>query len=872
MGTERVSLDGEWALRWCDAGEGEAAGWHGSGVAGAEAIPGRVPGMTHLDLQAAGAIEDPLFGENARACEWMEDKDWWYSRTFELSADDVGDRVEIVFEGLDCFADVWVNGKHTGSSRNALVPWRGDITGSVKAGENLVVVRVDTGMRWAAEHWDDRYHATGSHGGREPLRVMLRHSQFSFRWDWAPRLVTCGMWQPVRVESHREVALRDVCLRSRLGPGGEAILTALVEVEVFGEDERDVVLGFSLGDEAHSAEADTAEAHTAEAHTAEAHTAEAHTALRATVVPGHNLVTHEFCVRSPRLWWPNGLGAPHLYSFSCRIKDGESGRVLGERSFPYGIREVRVEQKALPGDEGQSFTFVVNGVPVFAKGGNWVPADSLVSRVTREKYEALVREACGASFNMLRIWGGGTYEQDGFWDACDRLGIMVWLDFQFACNTIPEDRDDFRAEVEREAELVVRRLRNRPSLALWCGNNENQAIYRGHGRREPAFYGFRTYHEILPKACARLDPTRMYWPSSPYGGKNHGDWDIGDSHSWQVSLMGEPPGGLSDYTAMAKDRSKFVSEYGFLAPPVRETLETALPSDELRVGSPSWQFHANPFETGIPVGGAESVLVQAVEKHFGRRAAELDLDAFIRLTQAWQAEAYRYSLSHFRRRKFLTSGTIFWMYNDCWVATSGWTIIDYHLRRKPSYYAVKRAFAPEMLSFVEDGDGVSLWLVNDHVTPVEGVLEYGVGMLSDGSLEVLGTANELVPENCSRQLLALPKVTGEEGEGRYYWAHWLRDGRLMSWHYHWLCRWGEASLPDAELQWKVERSPGDEHVLEVSSDRYAWMVAIEPEAELGPEENHFDLLPGRPRRIAVHGRAEALEKLTVSASNHLLRR
>jgi len=845
VSTKCISLDGEWSLRWCDAGVGEASGWSAKGVAGPQAIAGRVPGMTHLDVEAAGKIEDPLFGENARACDWMEEKDWWYSRAFDVAEDDVGDRVEIVFEGLDCFADIWVNGKHVGSSRNALVPWRGDVTDVVQPGENLVVVRLDSGLRWALDQWEERYHACGSQGPRESARVMLRHSQFSFRWDWAPRLVTAGIWQPVRIESHREVVLRDVCLRSRLAPGGDAVLTALAEIEVLGREERDVELDFGLGDEAHSA-------------------------LRATVVPGFNLVRHEFCVPTPRLWWPNGLGEPYLYQFSCELRDVESGRVLGAASFAYGIREVSIEQKALPGDEGQSFTFIVNGVPVFAKGGNWVTPDSLLSRVTREKYEALIQEACGANFNMLRIWGGGTYEQDGFWDACDRLGIMVWLDFQFACGMIPEDREDFRAEVEREAELVVRRLRSRPSLVLWCGNNENQAIYRGGGVGKREFYGFRTYHKVLPNACARLDPTRPYWPSSPYGGKTHGDWRMGDTHSWQVSLVGNAPGGPSDYKAMAEDRSKFVSEYGFLAPPVRETLEEALPSDELSIESSGWRFRANTFETAIPVGGAESVLAQALERYFGRKAAGLDLDTFIRLTQAWQAEAYRYTLSHFRRRKFLTSGTIFWMYNDCWAATSGWTVIDYYLRRKPSYYAVKRAFAPEMISFAEGEEGISLWLVNDRLTPVEGELEYGVGRLSDGSVERLGVETVLARENCSRELAALPGETIGEDPDRYCWAHWSHDGELISWQHHLPWRWGDVRLPQVEVQWEVERGTADEHAVEVSSNGYAWMVVIEPESQLKPEDNYFDLLPGRPRRIRLRGPVEALERLTVSASNVML--
>lgn len=847
MPTERIPLDGKWSLRWCDAGEGERAGWPADGVAGSDAIAAEVPGMTHLALQAAGHIPDPLFGGNARELEWMEEKDWWYSRTFQLGEEQQGDRVEVVFEGLDCFADVWVNGEHVGTSRNALVPWTADITSHVQAGENLLVVRLDTGLRWALQQDLTRYEATSGKSDRDKARVMLRHSQFSFGWDWAPRLVSAGIWRPARIEAHRDVALRDVCVRSRLTPDEDAALTAIVEVEVFGDSERDVVLECELGEEGG-------------------------TAVRATLAPGHNLLTHDFLVSEPTLWWPNGLGEPHLYEFTCRLRDRESNEELDARAFPYGIREVRLAQRPLPGDEGQSFTFVVNGVPVYAKGANWVPPDSLLSRVTPEQYDALIEEAQAANFNMLRVWGGGTYEADAFWDACDRLGILVWLDFQFACGLIPDDRADFREEVEREAELVVRRLRNRASLALWCGNNENQSIYRGERGRDRPFYGWSTYHQILPKACAALDPTRYYWPSSPYGGPNHGDWDIGDTHSWHVSLMGQAPLGHCDYKQYRYDRSKFASEYGFLAPPALESLEEALPADQVRVDSPAWQFHANQFETGIPVGGAPTIFEQAFEKQFGIRAGDLDTETFIALAQAWQAEAYRYSLSHFRRRKYLTSGTLFWMYNDCWVASSGWTIIDSRLRRKPSYYALRRVYAPEMVSFSENKGGISIWLVNDHAHAVAGALEYGIGRFSRPEVKLLGRMSCVVPTDRAQRVLAfpVPDIPPAERADTYYWARWSRGTDLISAQNHWLAYWKDIALPEPQLSWEAIPGDEDEHTLAVSAGRYAWMVKVELPESCEIEDNYFDLCPGESRSVRIYGPAAALDEIRVSAGNELL--
>jgi beta-mannosidase len=842
MTTKTIPLDGEWALRWCDEGEGEAAGWPAAGVAGGDSIVAHVPGMTHLDLMAAGRIEDPLFGRNAQDCAWMEEKDWWYSRTFHLSDDEIGDRVEIVFDGLDTLADIWINGQHVGSSRNALVPWRADITSQVQTGENLVVVRVDTGLRWARRQDLSRYGARASSADADQARIVLRRSAFSTGWDWSPNIATCGIWRPVRVESYRGLALRDVCLRSQLTRGGAARLTALVEIESFEQAPFDVHLTFRLGEAAFP--------------------------LRATVVPGYNLVTHTFAIREPRLWWPNGMGEPHLYDFRCDLRRQGWDEVVASLSFGFGIREIELRQEPLPADEGQSFVIAVNGEPVFCKGADWVPADSLLSRVTREQYETLLREARDANFNMLRIWGGGTYEADAFWDACDRLGIMVFLDFQFACQQTPEDRPDYLAEVTREAELAVRRLRNRASLVLWSGNNENQSIYASHGR---PFFGWRTYHEVLAKAAAQCDPTRAYWPSSPAGGPQFNDWDIGDRHAWQVSLMGEAPGGLADYAEMARDRGKFISEYGFLSPPLRESLEQALPPDQLRPGKPAWEFHANQFETGIPRGKHRNVFDHALDLYFGRKADQVDLDTFILLSQAWQAEAYRFSLAHFRRRKFLTAGTLFWMYNDCWLATSSWSIIDYYLRRKPSWYAVKRVFANEMVSFAQENGRLAIWLVNDRLDPVEGVLEHGFGRFSQDRCETLDRAAHRVAANCSQRLLEipLPQLADVERADSYYWARWVRDGETLSRHYHWLAPPKAVTLPEPGLRWHVRNSGGAREV-EMTATRYAWMVRLDPAAHVRPADNYFDLLPGESRVIRVEGPPEALARIAVSASNHLL--
>ena len=828
-----LSLDGEWALRFCDAGEGEAADWPRTGIAGEGAYTAQVPGDVHLDMVRAGVIKEPLFGENAKRCEWMEEKDWWYSTTFEVPEEFIGDRVELCFEGLDTLADIWLNGQPGGQSRNALVGYTVNVTDAIRPGENLLVVRVDCGLRWAREQDLTPYQAGERPGDpREMARIFLRRAQFSVAWDWAPRLMTCGLWRSVELRSYPTLALRDVFLAAQL-TGTGARISAQFEVDCFSDTETEVFLHLRLEGE-HGVQKQ----------------------LEATLVPGYNLLTDAFTIQNPRLWWPNGLGEPYLYDVTCDLL--LDGQVADSRSFHYGIRQIELRQEPLGDEEGQSFTLIINGVPVYCKGANWVPADSIMARVRPEKYEALVEEAVEAHFNMFRVWGGGIYEDDAFWEACDRKGIMVWQDFLFACSYVPDDRPDFVAQVEREAELIIKRLRNRASLVLWCGNNENQWIFRNRIPNPGPLYGWRIYHEVLPQACAHLDPTRPYWPSSPYGGLDCNSERLGDRHAWDISL-GQDDVGRVRYKDYGADRGKFISEYGFLAPPVRDALERCLPADEIAVGSPSWDFHNNTFERGV-VG-------TALREHFGREMEELSLEDYLLLAQAFQAEAYCYTLSHFRRRKFATSGTLFWMYSDCWGATAGWTIVDYYLNRKPSFYGVQRAFAPLMVSFREEANGLSIWLVNDTLTDARGVLEYGWGIFDSPDLHVLGRERVLAGANGSQKLvhLLLLDLPEEERQRRYYWVRFLQGDRVVSQDCHFLAAWKDLSLSPVKLERSLQPLGGNAYRLTVKANCFAWGVWIDHGPEVHVDDNFFDLLPGEAHEVILRGPEEAVEGISVRA-------
>ncbi|MFO7956107.1 MAG: glycoside hydrolase family 2 protein [Candidatus Brocadiia bacterium] len=819
-----LNLNGAWRLAWCEPGEGELRGWAETGPADTELVEATVPGDVHLDLMRAGLLEEPLYGRNAPECRWMERIDWWYARTFHLPAGRIGRHTELFFAGLDTTADVWLNGRHLGSSNNAHVSHVFDASEAVRAGMNRVVVRVDAGVRAAEDREVERYLMNTA--GEELPRMWIRKPQFTFQWDWAPRLLTCGIWRAVELRSYKTLALRDVALRTHLQGDGSARIEALAEVENFTEEPVAAELTVTLlRDDEQSM------------------------TLRTDAIPGVVQLSGELTVQDPDLWWPRPLGEPSLYDVSAELR--ADGDLADSHAFRYGIREVELIKEDL-GEEGTSFAVAVNGQKVFGKGANWVPADSLIARVSPAKYRTLVSAAAEANFNMLRIWGGGIYEDDLFYDLCDEYGILVWQDFMFSCAYYPDDDPEFMDEVRNEAEKAVRRLRNHPSLALWCGNNENQWIHyqrRQSGTAADRCYGERIYDEVLPGVCEALDPGRPYWPSSPYGGEDPNSQWAGDRHNWDVTILAPTIDERVDYRRYADDRSKFMSEFGVIGPPHLETLRRYLPPGQVERDSDVWAFRTNRFEKGT---------LRAALERYWKPVGELSLEEYLRAGQVIQAEVLKFALEHWRRRKFDTAGALFWMYADCW-GEVGWTVIDYYLSRKPSYWAVRRAFSPTLVSLVDDGDEVGVWLVNDRREEVEGGLTVGWLNLMTGELQ-LDERSAAAPANGATCVHTLDRPDGSAGR----WvalARFESGGEVLSRNRLFLTgfRFNELELPDPHVTCEPT---GDGRALRLESDAFAWHVHIDAPRAVRLKDNDFDMLPGEVRHVAVRGPRDQLQKVS----------
>jgi len=669
-------------------------------------IEAHVPGVVHLDLAHSKKIPHPFYDLNELGVKWIEDKDWCYKRRFAVDEDLLrSDNIQLVFEGLDTFATVWVNGMKAAGFSNMFYEHRIGVKGLLKKGENVVAVKFDSPIKTLEKM--HRARDVKLSGAFYSPGVYGRKAQYSFGWDWGPRLPTSGIWRPVWLKAYNICRIDSFHFRPGIDASGK-IIKAVVEVGVDAFKDEEVDVDISLVGHGYSGRTSETKA----------------------LSMGQNHFTLELEVENPELWWPNGHGDQALYDLEIEVT--KDGTALDKLSKRVGFRKIEVVQKK--DDEGKTFYFKVNGVPIFCKGANWVPADSFLPQVTGDRYDYLLSKAKEASMNMLRVWGGGVYESEDFYDLCDEKGIMVWQDFMFACAEYPEE-DWFLEECRKEAEEVVKRLRNHACLAIWCGNNENDWGFKAgwFGKRD-RFYGHTIYHKILPEVCDRLDPSTFYWPSSPYGGNDPNSQSEGDRHSWDVWS------GMKDYSEYLKDNGRFVSEFGFQSLPSMETIEKFTAPEDRYPQSKVMEGHNKQ------VKGPER-LVWFLSHHF---KIPSDLKTFSYLTQVNQGEAMKAGIMHWRRRKFKTAGALVWQLDDCWPVAS-WSLIDYYGDLKASYYYTKRAFESVALSLVLNGDTIEAWVINDLLDGKGGTLEMAAFNTEDKrtfrrthKIEVPANSSELV--------------------------------------------------------------------------------------------------------------------------------
>ena len=812
---QELSLNGKWQLRdeiinlnFANAGKLSKStnGW----------ITQPVPGDIHQGLVTAGRIKEPLLGLNFFDCLWTEKRSWWFRKTFTIPASWLkADLVELELNGLDSNAELFLNDSHIGSHRNAFRPFVVDVKRYIKSGNNVLLVRLTAGVENISEadiHSTDGILASteASHGRPErgePRRAFVRKPQYSFGWDWSPRVATTAIAGDVKITAINTACIREVLLRPLRHGDKQVILHATVMVDWLhyyksGHGSVKLVLTDNDGRK---------------------YKATSELFLRS----GYNFIELKVSIDKPKLWWPNGLGEQHFYKVEAKLKIGKES--IDFPAFDYGVRFVELDTK-------DKFALIINGRKVFCKGANWIPADAIYARVTNQRYEELIRKAADANFNMLRVWGGGLYERDAFYLACDRYGIMLWHDFMFACGPYPDHLEHFRAEVEKEADFQTKRLSRYVSVVLWSGCNENNWGFRDwwHDKTKAGAY---LYNYLLPSIVRRNCPQIPYWNGSPYGGDAPNAENVGDHHRWHECMMNPVMEKRVTPEEYDKCTSLFISEFGYLGACGKETTTAYLDGAPLNPASEVWRQHTNVFE--------QNTVASGIRKHYAD-PEKLTIDEYLLYSGLVQGLMYQYALESMRLRTNC-HGALFWMFEDCW-GEVGWSIIDRYLRKKPSFYFVKRAFDPIKLIIRAWGDKVFVIAANDTSRDVKLKLQCGYVPLA-GSKSRFKTcvvkASALQRTNCC----VFPKGRHDPLAG--LWVACCTNISSIKPAVFRAADYRKLKTKDPKLIYAV--TPDGDNCCFVKISTRAWAHAVHFKLPTGavPEDDYFDLLPGETKTIRI---------------------
>ena len=778
-----VSLDGDWRLVYFPEGTRSVA--HpddlaaASGVAagaGIDAVPARVPGNVELDLARAGRIPDPFFADNIRRLRSLEYNEWWYTREFHLPADAAGERWELVFAGLDTLATVWVNGVEVGRAANMLIERRFDVTDALHIGEagavNRIAVRLGSALNHARRfHYDA---ATISWALREES-LFIRKAPHMYGWDIMPRAVSAGIWRSVWLETRAPTAIEQLYYwTDSVGTDG-----ATLGVRFQFRTDAPSLDGFSLRFQGICNSPDGAHTFTFE--------------WPVEFIAGGCRIP----VPGARLWWPKGYGRPDLYTVRAQLCLGDAA--LAERVDHIGVRKLALDRTDTAGaaqgpqaagagvsrvdappDPDSHFVFVVNGEPIMVKGANWVPLDAFHSR-DAERVEQAVALFDDLGCNMIRCWGGNVYEDHRFFDLCDEKGILVWQDFAFACARYPQT-EAFLAQVREEAQAVVEKLRNHPSLALWCGDNEIDMGYVGEGI--PAEYN-RLTREVIPQVVHRCDPYRPYVPSSPYAPLSVQAGPDAWMCTPEQHLWG--PRGYFKGPFYTQHSAHFIGEIGYHGCPNVASIRRFISPEKVWPwhDNGEWQVHSVYHWRSKAIDlDRIKLMANQVRELFGTLPD--DLVTFALASQIVQAEAKKFFIESTRLRKWRTSGILWWNVIDGWPQFSD-AVVDYYFGKKLAYHYIRRVQTPVCVIVGEPGAGKYLPVIvsNDSRRPAE--VRYRVWDADSGATAVEGVFN--APANQNWQVGRIRTYASDQ---RLLLISWEADGHAGGNHY--LTGWPPFSL------------------------------------------------------------------------------
>lgn len=809
---EILPLDNDWSFS--QAGTGR---W----------LPATVPGTVHQDLIHHKLLPNPFYGTNEKKIQWVENEDWEYKTCFVVTKDQLKrDAAQITFEGLDTYADVYLNGALLLKADNMFVGYSVPVKSVLREGENQLHIYFHSPIKQTLPQWASNgfnYPADNDHHEKR-LSIFSRKAPYSYGWDWGIRMVTSGVWRPVTLRFYDVATIDDYHVKQLSLTDQVAKLSNVLEINNISSKDKsaEISIGYSLegGQE---------------------------TLVNQTVIlkPGVNHVNIPVEVQNPVRWMPNGWGKPTLYDFSAQVMC--NGKVIASNHHRIGLRTIRVITEK--DKDGESFYFEVNGVPMFAKGANYIPQDAMLPAVTAERYKTLFRDMKEANMNMVRVWGGGTYEDNLFYDLADENGLLVWQDFMFGCTSYPSD-PTFLKRVEEEATYNIKRLRNHASLAMWCGNNEILEGLKYWGWEKnytPGVYAemYRGYdklfNDLLPAKVRELDRERFYQHGSPYLA-NWGrpeSWKIRDSHNWGV-WYGKKP-----FESLDKDLPRFMSEFGFQSFPEMKTIATFAAPEDYQI------------ESEVMNGHQKSSIGNALIRTYMERdyVVPEKFEDFVYVGLVLQGHGMRHGMEAHRRNRPYCMGTLYWQLNDSWPVVS-WSSIDYYGNWKALHYQVKRAFAPILINPIQEGDSLSLYLLSDKLEALNQLMlemkliDFNGKTLKKKEIKSIG-----LPGNTSLRVRQEPLdvlLTAEQRRTTFM-QFILKDkaGRKITEETYFLCPTKELSLPKTEIACKVKQQDGQCEVT-LTSPRLAKDVFVEiPVQGARFSDNFFDLLPGETKKITI---------------------
>ncbi len=832
---ESRSLNSAWEFRAVDAAaHTEVSGWHQA----------QVPGVVQTDLLAAHLIPDPFYGDNESRLQWIGLTDWEYRTTFQIDASTLQrERVDLVFEGLDTFAEVFLNDQPILTANNMFRRWRVAVRPLLKPGANTLRVLFHSPITSMIPMVKALPYilpsvSTVNEGNEENVATApyTRKAAYQYGWDWGPRFITIGIWKPVWLETWDTGRIDNFHIHQ------SKITRELAELD---------------------AEVDIESSRSMTATIAVDHDDGAGGALRAATTQvvqldaGTNHISIPLRIVSPKLWYPAGYGAPDRYRFMVAVKLNKI--TVAHAALRTGLRSIELRRE--PDQWGKSFTFVVNGIPVFVKGANMIPLDSFPSRVTPARYRQVLQAARDANINMVREWGGGIYESDTFYDICDELGLMVWQEFMFGGDMVPGDLA-FQENVREEAGQQVKRLRDHPSIVIWCGNNEIEAGWQVWAdrlafrdsitppQRERVWQNYVVlFHDIVKHVVEEYATPTPYWPSSPSADFEAppDSPDNGDMHYWGVWHMLEP---IANYNLQ---EPRFMSEFGFQSFPALQTIRSFAAPGELAIDSTVMLSHQKNH------GGNERILTYMLREYPEPR----DFASFVYVSQVLQAEAIKVGAEHLRRNQPRTMGALFWQLNDCWPVAS-WSSIDYFGRWKALQYYARHFYADLLISpFVHDGV-VDVYIVSDKLQPTAGQVRTRLLNFA-GKIRLDKTQEVHVPAQSSTVYLSLNEreLSGYDPDSTFLVFELNVAGQTVSRNEVFFDRMRNLELPLKPTIAADITGSAPDYTVTLHSPLLARNVYVSfGDLDTNLSDNYFDLLPGQDTVI----------RLTASASLDQLQR